>query len=134
MNEQDIQRLQEMQGAQGGFGAADIAVLAVVLLVGLVTIAGMWKTFAKAGEPGWAAIIPIYNYVVLVKISGKPMWWVVLFFIPCANIVAAILVPIAIAERFGKGAGFGIGLAFLSFIFFPLLGFGDAQYSPPPRT
>ncbi len=99
--------------------------LAVVVLV----IAGIWKTFEKAGKPGWAAIIPIYNVIVMLEIADKPLWWIILFFIPLVNIVVAILVCIAFAEKFGKGAGFGVGLALLGFIFFPILGFGDAQYS-----
>ncbi len=98
----------------------------LALLVGV--LAGVWKTFEKAGKPGWAAIVPIYNLIVLLEISGKPLWWIVLFFIPCVSIVAAILVCIEIAKKFGKEAGFGLGLAFLGFIFFPILGFGDAKY------
>ena len=96
----------------------------------ILWIAGLWKVFEKAGEPGWAAIIPIYNLVVLLKIAGKPVWWIILFLIPVVNFIIAILVAIEIAKRFGKGAGFGIGLALLPFIFYPVLGFGDARYNP----
>jgi hypothetical protein len=104
------------------------------LAVVIITIAGLWKTFEKAGKPGWAAIVPIYNLIVMLEIAGKPLWWIILFFIPLVNLIVAILVSIAIAERFGKGAGFGVGLAFLGFIFYPMLGFGDAQYrgAAPP--
>jgi hypothetical protein len=66
----------------------------------------------------------------MLKICGKPLWWIILFFIPIVNIVAAILVCIALAERFGKGVGFAIGLVLLPFIFIPVLGFGDATYRP----
>lgn len=93
-----------------------------------MVIAGMWKMFVKAGQPGWAAIVPIYNIIVLIQIAGKPLWWIVLLFIPLINFIAAILLSIAVAEKFGKGAGFGLGLAFLGFIFYPILGFGDARY------
>jgi hypothetical protein len=93
-----------------------------------VAIAGIWKTFVKAGKPGWAAIVPFYNVFVLVEISGRPVWWFLLFFIPCVNIVISIMVMIDVAAKFGKSAGFGVGLALLGFIFFPILGFGDAQY------
>ena len=107
---------------------------AVGLIVGLALlafiIAGVWKTFTKAGEPGWAAIIPIYNVIVLCRIAGKPEWWVLLFLIPIVNFVVAILVAVGVAENFGKSALFGLGLAFLGFIFYPILGFGDAQYRP----
>ncbi len=105
-----------------------ILYLAVIVLM----VAGMWKTFQKAGEPGWAAIVPIYNVYVMCKIAGKPGIWVLLFLIPIVNIVIAIIVYIAIAERFGKSAGFGIGLLLLGFIFWPMLGFGDDTYTPPP--
>ncbi len=106
------------------------------LLVGVVVIAGMWKVFVKAGQPGWACLIPIYNVIVLCKIGGKPLWWVILLFVPIANLVITILLSLAVAERFGKGTGFGLGLAFLSPIFYPILGFGDAQYqgAPPPAA
>ncbi len=108
----------------GGAGIIGIIYLAVIVLM----IAGMWKTFAKAGKPGWAAIIPIYNMIILLEVAGKDLWWIVLFFIPFVNLIAMILVAIAVAENFGKSAGFGVGLALLGFIFFPILGFGDAQY------
>jgi len=108
--------------------------IGLAILVGI--IAGIWKVFTKAGKPGWAAIVPIYNLIVLLEIAGKPLWWIILFFIPIANLVAAIMVSIAVAEKFGKGSGFGVGLALLGFIFYPILGFGDAKYQgtaqPPP--
>lgn len=100
----------------------------IFLALALVVIAGCWKMFEKAGRPGWAALVPIYNVVVLLGIAGKPLWWLLLLFIPLVNLIVAIIVSIAIAERFGKGVGFGLGLAFLGFIFYPILGFGDAQY------
>lgn len=100
----------------------------IFLGIALVVIAGLWKTFTKAGKPGWAAIVPIYNLIVMLDIAGKPLWWIILFLIPLVNLIIAILVSIAIAEKFGKGAGFGIGLAFLGIIFYPILGFGDATY------
>ena len=100
----------------------------LVLAIVIAIIAGFWKVFEKAGKPGWAAIIPIYNIIVLLEIAGKPLWWIILYFIPFANLVAAILVGLAIARNFGKSDGFGIGLGLLSFIFFPILGFSEAQY------
>ena len=102
--------------------------LAVELAIIVAIIAGFWKVFTKAGKPGWAAIVPIYNAIVLLEIAGKPLWWVILFFIPIVNIVVAVLVGIAVAKSFGKSDAFGIGLGLLGFIFFPILGFGDAQY------
>jgi Family of unknown function (DUF5684) len=103
--------------------------LVLYLLLIVVIIVGMWKVFEKAGEPGWAAIVPFYNvYVLTCKIAQKEILWFILFFIPIVNIIAAIVVSIEVAQKFGKGAGFGIGLALLGFIFYPILGFGPAQY------
>ena len=102
--------------------------LAFELAIIIAVIAGLWKTFVKAGKPGWAAIIPIYNVIVMLQIAGKPIWWLILFLIPIVNIVMCILVGIAVAKAFGKSTGFGIGLALLGPIFYPILGFGEAQY------
>ena len=92
----------------------------------ILMIAGLWKTFSKAGQPGWAAIIPIYNLIVLCQVAGRPIWWFLLLLI-CFPIFY-IIICIDIAKRFGKGGGFAVGLIFLPFIFFPMLGFGSAQY------
>jgi len=118
-------------GEGGGIIAALFggAFFLVFLLVFVIVAAGMWKMFEKAGEPGWAALVPIYNLVVLVKIAGKEVWWVVLMLVPCVNFVAAVMVCIDIARKFGKDTVYGVGLAFLPFIFFPMLGFGAAQYN-----
>lgn len=91
-------------------------------------IASVWKVFEKAGKPGWAILIPIYNLVVFLEIVNKPLWWILLFFIPGVNFAAALMLNIELAKSFGKDSGFGLGLTFLSFIFYPILGFGDAQH------
>jgi len=101
------------------------------LVVGIFLIAAMWKVFSKAGQPGWAAIIPIYNLYVWCKAVGRPGWWVLLMLIPFVNFIIAIILSIDMAKSFGKGAGFGVGIAFLGFIFLPILGFGSAQYQGP---
>jgi hypothetical protein len=109
----------------GGTGGLE---LLIVLAIVIVVVAGFWKTFEKAGEPGWAAIIPIYNLYVLIKISGNQWWWLILMFIPVINILAQAKISIDVAGKFGQGILFGLGLMLLSFIFYPLLGFGDYQY------
>jgi hypothetical protein len=105
--------------------------LFLIIYLGFIVfiIASIWKTFEKAGQPGWAAIVPIYNFYIMTQISGTKNWW--LIFIPFANIYIAIVTYIALAKSFGKDTGFGIGLIFLGFIFFPILGFGSAQYIGP---
>src|SRR6266704_7185840 len=98
----------------------------------LLMIAAWWKIFSKAGQPGWAAIIPIYNWIVWCKIVGRPAWWVLLLLI-CFPIFFIIL-SIDLAKSFGKGVGFAIGLILVSIIFFPILGFGSATYQGPSAT
>jgi Family of unknown function (DUF5684) len=107
-----------------------VAVPLIWFCVLVLSIAGVWATFAKAGEPGWGALIPIYNVIILLRVAGRPLWWMLLLMIPGVNLLIAIVVSIDIAQNFGKHAGFGLGLAFLSFIFYPLLGFGAARYQP----
>src|SRR5437762_11828809 len=101
------------------------------LLIALLVIVATWKVFTKAGQPGWASIIPIYNLYVWCKIVGRPWWWILLMLIPFVNFIVAIILCIDLAKSFGKGVGFGLGLAFLGIIFFPILGFGSAQYQGP---
>ena len=115
-------------GDQAVGGAATTAIMVVYLAVIVLLIAAMWKVFQKAGEPGWAAIVPIYNLYVLVKVAGKPGWWLLLMFIPFVNIIVSIIVVVSLAQKFGKGVGFALGLMFLSPIFYPLLAWGDAEY------
>jgi len=108
-----------------------LASMIVGLLIALFLIVAMWKVFTKAGQPGWASIIPIYNLYVWCKIVGRPWWWILLMLIPFVNFIIAIILCIDMAKSFGKGAGFGIGLALLGIIFLPILGFGSAQYQGP---
>lgn len=130
MDTASIALLAQNDFAQEGGGAAAGAVMLVQLAVIILIFAALWKIFAKAGKPGWAALIPIYNIVVMLEIVGKPIWWVVLFLIPCVNVIVGILVAVELANRFGLGAGFAVGLILLPFIFYPILGFGSAQYRP----
>jgi hypothetical protein len=112
-------------GAGMGIGMMIVWLAVVVLMV-----ASMWKLFVKAGKPGWAAIVPIYNLVVLLEIAGKPLWWFILFLIPFVNIIVAIMLAVAVARKFGKGTGFAIGMVVLAPIFYPMLAFGDSTYNP----
>jgi len=96
-------------------------------------IVTLWRIFTKAGQPGWAAIIPIYNTYILIKMAGRPWWWLLLFLIPLVNIVIAILVVVDVARYFGKGGGFAVGMIFLPIIFYPILAFGSATYQGPAQ-
>ncbi len=97
----------------------------IQLAVGLICLVSLWKLFVKANQPGWACIVPIYNMIVLVEMIKKPIFWVVLFFIP----FGWILVFMELAPKFGKTKNFGIGMALLPFIFLPLLAFSDATFN-----
>lgn len=105
------------------------------MIIGLLLVALMivsfWIIFNKAGQPGWAVLIPFYNIYVMLLIAKKPWWWLLLIlFVPIANIIFLIMMYHAISLNFGKGAGFTVGMIFLGFIFFPILAFGDAKYNP----
>ena len=94
-------------------------------------IASIWTIFSKAGKPGWASIVPIYNLIVLLEIVGKPSWWLLLMLIPIVNIVILIIVYHNLSLSFGKDGGFTVGLILLGIIFLPILAFGDAKYVGP---
>jgi uncharacterized membrane protein YhaH (DUF805 family) len=113
--------------AQGGSMIGGLVGLAILVFL----IAAMWKVFTKAGKAGWLVLIPIVNIYQLLKIAGRPGWWLILLLIPLVNLIISILVSMDIAKSFGKGAGFGLGLAFLGPIFYPILGFGSATYKGP---
>jgi hypothetical protein len=96
----------------------DLAIVALYL-------AGVWKILEKMGKPGLGGLIPIYNLFLIAQILGKPAWWFILGLIPFVN----IMFWIPVAEKFGKSVGYAVGLALLGFVFAPMLGFGEAQYS-----
>ena len=98
-------------------------------VIGLLCLIGGWKTFAKANKPGWAIIIPIYQWVVLIEIVGRPMWWLILLLIPCTAPIAGIILTIDLAKSFGKDAV--VGILCLFGIGWLMLGFGDAVYQGP---
>jgi hypothetical protein len=105
------------------------AIVTLVYIAAVVfMIASVWVVFSKAGKPGWASIIPIYNLFVMLSIAKKPTWWVLLFLIPFVNLVMAVILANGIATNFGKNGGFGFGLFLLPFVFYPILAFGDARY------
>ncbi|MBN1766709.1 MAG: hypothetical protein JW860_15750 [Sedimentisphaerales bacterium] len=101
----------------------------IYLILVVLILAAWWQVFAKAGVPGWAALIPIYNMYILLTIIGRPAWWLLLLFIPLVGFVICVVIYIDLAKKFDKGTGFAIGLLFLPFIFLPILAFSDAQYT-----
>lgn len=108
-----------------------VVIVAVIFVVG--QFAGMWATFKKADQPGWAAIVPIYNLYIMLKIGGSEWWWLlIIFFIPILNIYAMYKMFAGVSKTFGHGPGTALGLWFLGVIFWPLLGFSNDQYRGVP--
>ncbi len=112
---------QDAAAVLGIFGLFSIALT-------LVTLAGLWKIFTKAGKPGWGALIPIYNAYLVLKIAGRPGIWLLLLLIPVVNGIIGIILYLDLAKSFGKGIGFALGMLFLPVVFLPVLGFGSARY------
>lgn len=110
-----------------GAGVALVLLLLYVVVIGF-SVAGMWLSFEKAGLAGWGAIVPVYNLYLLTKMAGREWWWMLLLLIPFFNIIVGIMLAVYVAQAFNKSVGFGLGLAFLGFIFYPILGFGESVY------
>ncbi|MCC2630568.1 MAG: hypothetical protein K0S38_377 [Candidatus Paceibacter sp.] len=123
----DVTTSGSQAAANAGFGIFMVVYIAVLVLM----LVSLWKIFSKAGKPGWAAIIPIYNSFVMIDVAKRPMWWFILLLIPFVNIIITIILMNDISRYFGKSTGFTIGLVFLPFIFMPILAFSDAQYQAP---
>lgn len=109
----------------GGAALATYSIVALVILV--ITLVAMWKIFVKLGEPGWKGLIPIYNFFKIYELSGKSGWLVLLFLIPCVNLVAAWLLADSLGDMFGKGFGYKVGLFLFPGIMHLVLGFGSSQ-------
>ena len=100
----------------------------ISLAITILILVGIFKTFTKMGyDDAWWALIPFLNLVFFVKVIEKPIWWVILFFIPFVNLYVFWLVSSKVAKAFGKSDLFAIGLLLLGFIFYPILGFGSEQ-------
>lgn len=115
--------------AAAGAGAGIVGLIYLAIII--VTIIGCWKAYTKAGQPGWSCIIPIYNSIVWLQICGRPIWWIILLLIPLVNIIILLIICIDFAKSFGKGAGYGIGIFLIPFVFLPMIGFGSASYQGP---
>ena len=117
------------------FGAMMFVWVIVVCAVSVIMIISMWKIFTKAGKPGWASIVPIYNIITLFKIVGLNPYLIFLYLtliIPPIGAIVAIVLGIMSAVKltkaFGEEGAFAVGLIFLPIIFYPILAFGKAKY------
>ena len=129
-----LQLLGQTDVSNADAGVATGMVFLWVAVAWIVTGFAFYGIFKKAGQPGWAGFVPIYNYYVLLQVVGRPGWWLLLYFIPIVNVVILIIVLFDLSKSFGKGVGFTIGLIFLSIIFLYILGFGSSRYLGPAAS
>jgi hypothetical protein len=119
--------------ALGGIFAALAGVFLFIILIGLIfwiiNVIFQWKVFEKAGKPGWAALIPIYNIVVMFDIAGLPLWNVLLLLVPILNIYIMVKANINLSKNFGKPGAFALGLIFLPIVFWGILAFDNSTYN-----
>ena len=111
-----------------GVGAGGFFIFIAIYAIAVIPY---WVIFTKAGEEGWKALIPIYSTIVLLKVVGRPWWWILLFLIPLVNLVVFVIMLHGLSTSFGHGAGFTLGLIFLSLIFLYILAFGSSTYRGP---
>ena len=111
-------------GLTGALAAMGLFFWILSMALSILMIVSLWKIFKKAGKPGWASIIPIYNIYIMCEIAEKEWWYVLLSCVPFANIYAMIVLYNGMAKRFGKSGGFVAGMILLPVIFFPMLAFG----------
>lgn len=109
-------------------------VVCFCLLPAVAILAGMWATFRKAGLPSWTILVPVYNAVQLCRIAGKPAVWCVLLLVPIVNVFALLEIFSGLGKNFGKGPNFSLGLLFLGFAYWPMLGFDESKYRGPALT
>ena len=126
--------------SDGVSGSTAAVILFAVAIISVLHIIGMWKVLVKGGEPGAfsllnliTCLIPV-SFIPIMRMIGRPTWWVVLLYIPIVNLVVILIVSIELSRSFGKGTGFGIGLWILAPIFYLILGFGSSTYRGPMVT
>lgn len=112
-----------------------LRIFVIALAPAIFFIVVNWKLYVKAGEPGWASIIPVYTNVVQFKIVGLSPWLLLLYLVPFVNYVAivvlSILVSFRLAKSFGKDIAWGFGILLLPYVFYPILALGSSEYMGP---
>ena len=121
----------ETGGLLALFAGAYLVFMVVVYLIYSFCIG---KVLEKAGKPLWAGFVPIYNVMLLLEIVGRPTWWIILFLIPFVNLIVMVIVCVDIAKSFGKDVVYGVLLALVGLIMWPVLAFSDATYTGPSVT
>ena len=87
-----------------------------------------WHVLEKARRPGWTSLVPIYNWIQLLRVAGLPAWWLLVLCVPVVNVAAWFVACFRMAEAFGKGRGFGVGLALLPPVFMVALALADVPH------
>lgn len=83
--------------------------LVIILAIYIYMAICLMKMAKKTNTPNaWFAWIPILNTVLMIQIAKKPIWWIILFFIPIVNIVIAILIWMGVAKQLGKPEWMGV--------------------------
>ena len=111
-------------GLTGAIAAMGLFFWILSMALGILKIVSLWKIFKKAGKPGWASIVPIYNIYIMCEIAEKEWWYILLLCVPFVNIYVMIVLYNGMAKKFGKGGGFVVGMILLPVVFFPMLAFG----------
>lgn len=111
--------------AIGGFMSFLFYLLCTLIIISIIA---KWRIFKKAGQPGWAALVPFYNKYKMLEITSMPLWAFIIAFVPGLNISITFIERIRLAKAFGKGEGTGLLLFFFPVIMFPVLAFGDSKY------
>lgn len=124
-------------------GIVAVVFLLVILIIAIFIIIAQWKMFKKGNQPGWAVLIPFYNQYIQCKMVGVNPWWILITVIAsllssipvlggllsaAISIYFAILLGVSTARAFGKDDAFAVGLILLPVVFYPILGFGKAEY------
>lgn len=124
-----------LESVLAALGSFLVVFLIIVIAIAVLTIVGQWKLFKKAGKEGYISLIPIYNVIAEMQLSGMPICWYFLnycAFIPVVGWILPLVFQfwknIKLAKAFGKGIGTGVLLSFFPFVMYPVLGFGTAQY------
>ncbi len=126
--------METYESPPSGMAAIGTGVIIFYLVIFLLLIVSMWKIFTKAGKPGWASIVPIYNLIVFLEIVGKPTWWIILLLIPVVNLVIAIILVHRLSLAFGHGIGMTLLLLFVGIIGYPVIAFGSSKYVGVPAS
>lgn len=110
-------------------GAVALTLIASLIVFIILIIAPLCLIFQKAGVSWWKALVPFYNVYVLNEVCRLPWWMFILYFIPFANIFAMVATAYYLSLSFGRGPAFTVGLVFVPFIFYPILGYGSSVYT-----